>query len=498
MWGWRLCVFVAANAAGAGGAAGGGDAGGRGTTSAAEDLQAALSAAIRRGAPSFIIPGGEYRFAAGTSLLVHGAAGLAIRAPLPVQLVFSGSAGLSFVDCAEVSIGNLTIDYDPPPTKKLSSITYALVNCSDVVSEDVVIHSAPYMAVTAFGGGGNHTFRRLRFVPLPGAPLVSQADAVHFSDVRVGPTFEDSSLGHCGDGPAPLSPSSVASRQPPLLLVNSLLLVPLVLMLTAHWVSSLPADFFNIKTNMQLLLQCDSPLSCVIINPHVSGEQPIPFGGSSVLATVRSGDHMSFFAWPGTDMVMPPLTGVADGGGVGVGVEVHSLQEVGPSDPAVGALRAAGTQLETSLKAPCDKNRPWTAWCVATRSSPRRLGCSAACAVLLALTPPLQTQDQPDDGVQHQRALARELHSPWAPGLCLAPADPGRAHAHQRRRDLLRRRAAPAQQLVRDQGAFARAIHLLALLLHAPFPPTPSCCNLLRSPLIARRASSGGSSRRTV
>ena len=150
--------------------------------------------------------------------------------PNPVSLIFSGRAGVSFVDATRVSIGNISIDYDPRPTKPLASITYALVNSSEVLTQDLTIRSAPYMAVTAFTGGGNHTFRRLQFAPPTPGALVSMRDAIHFSDVRIGPTIEDSSVGWCGD------------------------------------------DFLNIKNTLPLLLGCDSDISCVIINPHVSGE----------------------------------------------------------------------------------------------------------------------------------------------------------------------------------------------------------------------------------
>ena len=84
---------------------------------AAEGLQAELTAAIEAGQPSFTIKGGTYRFKSGTSLLIHNATDLAIRAPDPVELIFEGSAGVSFVSAVRVSIENIAIDYDPLPTK---------------------------------------------------------------------------------------------------------------------------------------------------------------------------------------------------------------------------------------------------------------------------------------------------------------------------------------------------------------------------------------------
>ena len=274
---------------------------------AAEGLQAELTAAIEAGQPSFTIKGGTYRFKSGTSLLIHNATDLAIRAPDPVELIFEGSAGVSFVSAVRVSIENIAIDYDPLPTKGHSSITYALVNCTDVLTQNLTIRSAPYMAVTAFTGGGNHTFSRLRFAPHPGARWASQRDAIHFSDVRIGPTIEESSIGWCGD------------------------------------------DFINIKNTLQLLLRCTTASSCIVINPHVSGEQPIPFGGTSVLATARQGDRFSFYQWPSTDMVMPQLeTSAAHGSAT-----VSSLEPL-----TTASLAAEAAALEKSLIGVW----PWTAW----------------------------------------------------------------------------------------------------------------------------------------
>lgn len=291
------------------------EAGGAGTESgytrgspSAEDLQAALTVAIQDGEATFTIPGGTYHFANNTSLLIHDAADLSIRAPEPVELIFSGSAGVSFVNAARVTIENIAIDYDPLPTTSYSSITYALVNSSDVFTEDLTIRSAPYMAVTAFTGGGNHTFRRLRFDPHPGARWASQRDAIHFSDVRTGPTIEDSSIGWCGD------------------------------------------DFLNIKNTLMLLLRCTSASSCIVIDPHVAGEQPIPFGGTSVLATARPGDRFSFYEWPSHDMVMPQLNvSIAQGASM-----VTNLERISASP----TLAADAARLEKSIVGVW----PWTAW----------------------------------------------------------------------------------------------------------------------------------------
>ena len=72
----------------------------------------------------------------------------------------------------------------------------------------------------------------------------------------------------------------------------------------------------------------------------VSGEQPIPFGGTSVLATARRGDRLSFYEWPSQDMIMPRLKASAEGG-----ARVEHLQAL----VAAPALAAAASALEKSL-----------------------------------------------------------------------------------------------------------------------------------------------------
>ena len=313
-----------------------------------ERLQSIVSAAIRSGAASAYIPGGLYRFPHGTSLLIHGASDLAFFVPSPVELIFSGAAGVSIVNSSRISIGNISIDYSPVPTKAYSSITYALVNSSDVFTEDLTIYSAPYMAITAFTGGGNHTFRRLRFSrPRPGARWTSQRDAIHFSDVRVGPTIEESSVGFCGD------------------------------------------DFLNIKNTLMLLLRCDSASSCIVIDPHVSGEQPIPFGGTSVLATARPGDRLSFYGWPNNSMIMPQLGTKYGSETVTHRVTVANLDRLVPSATTT-ALVAQAARLEKSLVGIW----PWTSWTNQTMS----FGSSELWRVNFsaALPPEMWTRSVPD------------------------------------------------------------------------------------------------------
>lgn len=177
----------------------------------AEQLQHLVDSAIASRAASVDVPGGDYLFnhSGGTDFSVLGASGLRIRALGRVTLWFAGSAGVNITDSTDVqligdgSTGAWTLDYDPPPTKQeLAGSTLNLLNCTRVVAEDVTIRAAPYMAVTAWNGGGAHVFRRLTFgPPKTGATrgLVSLRDAMHFSDQRIGPTVVDSVIGFTGD-----------------------------------------------------------------------------------------------------------------------------------------------------------------------------------------------------------------------------------------------------------------------------------------------------------
>ena len=169
----------------------------------AVQLQARVDAAILAGTGRMEIPGGAYFFNR-SDFLIENAAGLQISSPAPVELWFSGAAGVNITSSSDVLLGNWTIDYDPPPTKQeTAGSTVNLLNCTRVVCEDVTIRTAPFMAVTAFNGGGAHVFRRLQFVPKPGRTLVGLRDALHFSDQRVGPTVVDSVVGYTGDDVRP-------------------------------------------------------------------------------------------------------------------------------------------------------------------------------------------------------------------------------------------------------------------------------------------------------
>ena len=178
---------------------------------AAEQLQHRVNSAIASRAASVDVPGGDYLFnhSGGIDFLVIGASGLRIRALGRVTLWFAGSAGVNITDSTDVQlvgdgdVGAWTLDYEPPPVKQeLAGSTLNLLNCTRVLAEDVTIRAAPYMAVTAWNGGGAHVFRRLTFgPPKPGATrgLVGLRDAMHFSDQRIGPTIVDSVIGFTGD-----------------------------------------------------------------------------------------------------------------------------------------------------------------------------------------------------------------------------------------------------------------------------------------------------------
>jgi hypothetical protein len=236
----------------------------------AAQLQRRVDAAIARGSPSVDVPGGAYLFntSGGTDFLILGASQLRIRALAPVTLWFAGGAGVNLTDSADVQLVGSEgkpawiLDYDPPATKQvLTGSTLNLLNCTRVLAEDVTIRAAPYMAVTAWNGGGAHVFRRLIFEKMAGRAKVGLRDATHFSDQRVGPTIEDSVIGFTGD------------------------------------------DFFNVHSTLMLVLECETK-SCLVINPHLFDiARNTAYGTNSVMETVIPGtDMMSFYAWPNSDM----------------------------------------------------------------------------------------------------------------------------------------------------------------------------------------------------
>jgi hypothetical protein len=80
----------------------------------AAQLQAELSEAVRRGDGSFSIQPGTYRFQS-ADLLVNAAHNLAISGRnANVTLLFTCNWGLVLRSCANVSVSDVTVDYDPP------------------------------------------------------------------------------------------------------------------------------------------------------------------------------------------------------------------------------------------------------------------------------------------------------------------------------------------------------------------------------------------------
>jgi hypothetical protein len=257
----------------------------------ATELQAQLNAAIMQRKNEFVVPPGRYNFTTVSptaSFNISGAASMRLVAT-DVAFLFSCiksqapvlCPGVNIVNCDGLNVSGLSIDYYNIPQARHShrfgsafnpgipGITYNVLNSSDVISEDVTIHNAPYFVVTAFNGGGGHVFRRFH---LPGnaTHFNHGRDAFHFTDLRRGVTVEDSDGGYCGD------------------------------------------DFFNSHNTIMLVLKQESPTSLLVINPHVVdmytkyGKNTI-YGANCVLETVRAGDQMSFFSFTNDTYVVKPL-----------------------------------------------------------------------------------------------------------------------------------------------------------------------------------------------
>ena len=118
--------------------------------------------------------------------------------------------GVNISNSARLHVSGLTINYYglTPSRSGHRGITYNLLNCSDVVSEDITIVRAPFFSVTAFNGGGGHVFRRFHMPndtavdPKSGHPSdrwPRQRDAFHFTDLRRGVLVEDSNISGFGD-----------------------------------------------------------------------------------------------------------------------------------------------------------------------------------------------------------------------------------------------------------------------------------------------------------
>ena len=130
------------------------------------------------------------------------------------------SSGVNISNSHDVTVRGIAIDYSPrglgttatckpgpvppppppdTPTKQFNSgrkFSYLLFNSSRVVTEDLQILSAPFMAITSFLGSGGHVFRRVRFVPDPNDfnAIIALKDGLHESDVRTGLQFIDSTI----------------------------------------------------------------------------------------------------------------------------------------------------------------------------------------------------------------------------------------------------------------------------------------------------------------
>ena len=240
----------------------------------APELQAQLDAAIRSHAATFTIPPGAYNFST-SNLNITGASALRLVAT-GVTAWFGGTAGVNISNSNSLHISGLSVNYTNPPHGRLGvpGITYNLLNCSDVISEDITIYKAPFFSVTAFNGGGGHTFRRFHLPNdtatnakgRPSDPYPHQRDAFHFTDLRRGVVVEDSHASGFGD------------------------------------------DFFNSHNTIMLVLKRESPTTLLIINPHLQnvkkGENGIisnkntVYGTNCVLENLRAGDSVHFFGCP--------------------------------------------------------------------------------------------------------------------------------------------------------------------------------------------------------
>eukprot|EP01047_Picozoa_sp_COSAG01_P071121 COSAG01_NODE_10957_length_2039_cov_4.858763_1_plen_409_part_00 len=253
----------------------------------AKALQQHIAAAIASGAHSLTIAGGTYHFGT-ANLEIEGATALFLLSPQPVQLVFSGSAGVNITSCVDLSLGNWTIDYadaadhhaGAKTTVSTSSggsdaITLNLLNSTRVSVTDVSILHAKFMVVTAFNGGGDHHFTRLRFAPTIGRHC---RDALHFTDQRIGSTFENCTVRPCA---ACAAAASFSPPRPCLLLI--------LLIGWAGWTGAQIGfsgdDLFNMHTTLMVVLKCESPTSCLMVNPHLSDKsrRNTVYGSNSVM-----------------------------------------------------------------------------------------------------------------------------------------------------------------------------------------------------------------------
>ena len=190
------------------------------------------------------------------------------------------SSGVNISNSANVTVRGIAIDYSPrslppvtckpgpippppapdAPTAQFNSgrkFSYNIFNSSRVVTEDLTIRSAPFMAITSYLGDGGHVFRRVDFTPNPRDfnAMIASKDGLHESDVRTGLKFIDSRIHGTAD------------------------------------------DFFNFHNTLQIVFRCDAHThSCLVACPHING---VPlntiYSSQRVLTTVREGDRFSFY-----------------------------------------------------------------------------------------------------------------------------------------------------------------------------------------------------------
>lgn len=174
----------------------------------ASELQARMDAAIRSHAATFTVPAGAYNFSM-DNFNISGASGLRVQGA-GATLWFGQTAGVNISNSESLHISGLSINYSNLPRTRsgIPAVTYNLLNCSDVISEDITIYKAPFFSVTAFNGGGGHVFRRFSLPndttsdPESGRPIdpwPHERDAFHFTDLRRGVVVEDSHASGFGD-----------------------------------------------------------------------------------------------------------------------------------------------------------------------------------------------------------------------------------------------------------------------------------------------------------
>ena len=191
----------------------------------AAELQAQLDAAVRSHAATFTVLPGAYNFST-ENFNVSGAYDMRI-AGAGATLWFSKNAGMNISNSERLHISGLSINYtDLPRTRSgIPAVTYNLLNCTEVISEDITIYKAPFFSVTAFNGGGGHVFRRFTLPndttvdPESGRPVdpwPHERDAFHFTDLRRGVVVEDSYASGFGDDFFVSTSSSILAGNPTL------------------------------------------------------------------------------------------------------------------------------------------------------------------------------------------------------------------------------------------------------------------------------------------